>query len=328
MFKFYRVKGVNLNPSSFCGQEPSYTNVYLKYAGTRELVVEEKDIEALSVGDEVLWISLDTYRKASSILGGRGIYEAHEGATITACRGAWLITGEVIDVEPPIGVPKGRRYVIVNTELGKEIGLEPFIVEKDFVFRYIKGEDIEPGRVARKRLALFAYSRSGAPLSEEELKNTLLWKNYLSNEKVQKLIASSSRYMKKNWWHIERMSIRALSKIKVVWRDVAKKFIPAVDIDGTIPDYTVNYVVVNEVDEAYYLTALLLSPQINAVVEELSPWIGHVQPRFIRYFRIPPYNPANTIHRNLAEIGKKIQEKGFTNNDIEIIEELVNKLYK
>jgi hypothetical protein len=85
---------------------------------------------------------------------------------------------------------------------------------------------------------------------------------------------------------------------------------------------------VNSFEEACYLVAVLLAPQINAVVEELSPWVGHVQPRFIKYFKIPKYNPRNEVHGRLAEIGKAIYNGGEdTLKDVlKEIEELVEKL--
>jgi len=105
------------------------------------------------------------------------------------------------------------------------------------------------------------------------------------------------------------MRREALARYKVVWRDVAKRFISAVVSDGAVPDYTVNYVVVDNIEEAYYLLAALLLLQINAVVEELSPWVGHVQPRFLRYFRIPKFDSKNPVYRSLTEIGKSICER-------------------
>jgi hypothetical protein len=73
--------------------------------------------------------------------------------------------------------------------------------------------------------------------------------------------------------------------------------------------------------------AVLLAPQINAVVRELSPWIGHVQPRFIKYFKIPKYDPKNDIHKQLVEIGKEIYNRGdVTEEERKKIEELVKKL--
>jgi hypothetical protein len=62
--------------------------------------------------------------------------------------------------------------------------------------------------------------------------------------------------------------------------------------------------------EKVYLVTVLLAPQINAVVRELSPWIGHVQPRFIKYFKLPKYNSDNIVHRHLIEIGRFIHNEG------------------
>ena len=44
-----------------------------------------------------------------------------------------------------------------------------------------------------------------------------------------------------------------------------------------------------------------------------------MQPRFIKYFKIPKYTPKNEIHRRLAEIGKAVHSEG---------EELLKKMLK
>jgi len=278
---------------------------------------------------ETLWLSRKTYEYAKDILGPKEVfYIAHEGVTFTASEGAWLVEGEPKPVKCPPGVE--GECAIVQTVLGRRLGLKPFIIEKGFIFKGFKGEDISYGQIRSYRYFIAAYrvvDGGVRPLTEHELKNTLLWKNYLSLENVIKKLSGVSKFFNRKPWHLERFRSEALSKYKVVWRDVAKEFIPAIVDDGTIPDYTVNYVVTSSLEESCYLLAVLLAPQINAVVRELSPWIGHVQPRFIRYFKIPRYNPYNSVHRKLAEIGKQIHSnKRVAQDMISEIEKLVEKL--
>ena len=329
-FKLYKLTGMELNPERFGNREPLYQDV-LKLLRNGDVKVEVKDMVSVNVSGETLWISKNTYEKARGILGGGSSYEAHEGVTLTSARGAWWIIGKPEPVEPPIGAAKNKEYVRVETKLSRELGLEPFIVEKDFVFKGFKGEDIEVGRINisnKDRYFLLAYKRDGTPLKPEELQNTFLWKNYLSNREVQNRLGASSSFLRNKFWHVERMNERALAKYKVVWRDVADEFIPAVclDCNDLIPDYTVNYVAVNSAEEAFYLMAILLSPQINAVVRELSPWIGHVQPRFLRYFKIPRYSSKNDAHRRLMEIGREISQGENLKNYLGEIEKLVERI--
>jgi len=325
LFTYVKLKGSKLSPESLSGREPSIAEV-LRRLSSGEVSIDAQPFVSVILADGAHWLSGRTYTYARRIL-GTSSYEAREGVTFTASRGAWLVEGEPKPVEPPVGAPKAERYVLVETQHSRRLGLGGFVVEERFVFRGFKGEDVEIGRVSGYRYFLAAYKRNGTPLTEPELRNTLLWRNYLGRDEVIKALGGVSKFLKKELWHLERIGEHAVRKYKVVWRDVARRFIPAVELTGAIPDYTVNYVTVDSPEEAYYLLAVLLTPQINAVVEELSPWVGHVQPRFIKYFRIPRYNPGRDVHRQLADIGRSVHSKGgVSEEDLRKIEELVERL--
>jgi len=320
-FTYIKIKGLQLSPERFGDREPRIEEVVDKVIADKELMVAVKFI------DGVHWLRKGTYNIARKVL-GTSAYEAREGVTFTSARGAWLIVGEPKPVEPPVGAPRNEKYVTVETELSRAVGLPPMVIEERFVFRGFKGEDVDVGKVTRYRYFIAAYKRNGIQLSAEELKQTMLWKNYLSKPEVTKVLGDVSKFLRGELWHLERMVGKALSHYKVVWRDVAKRFVPAIETSGAVPDYTVNYVPVNRFEEACYLVAVLLAPQINAVVEELTPWVGHVQPRFIKYFKIRKYDAQNEVHRKLAEIGKAIYSEGEATmkNVLKEIEELVEKL--
>jgi len=320
-FTYMKIRGPQLSPERFENREPRIEEVI------DSVVVDEELMVAVEFFDGVHWLRKGTYNIARKVL-GTSAYEAHEGVTFTSAKGAWLIVGEPKPVEPPVGAPRNEKYVVVETELSRAVGLPPMVIEERFVFRGFKGEDVDVGKVTRYRYFIAAYKRNGIPLSAEELEQTMLWKNYLSKPKVVEVLGGVSKFLRNELWHLERMGGEALSRYKVVWRDVAKRFIPAIEMSGAVPDYTVNYVPVNSFEEACYLVAVLLAPQINAVVEELSPWVGHVQPRFIKYFKIPKYNPRNEVHRRLAEIGKAIYNGGedALKDVLKEIEELVERL--
>ena len=285
--------------------------------------VRRVDMVVANLGGRTYWLSKEAYEAAKNLLGASA-YRGHAGAGFGTARGVWLVEGEPKPAEPPPGAPRGRRYVLVETRWGRENGLGPFMVEEDFVFRGFLGRDVEVGRVARYRYFLAPYRRDGTPLTREELMETQLWRSYLSNEEVQKALKSSAKYGKREWWHIERMRPRAAARYKVAWRDVADRFIPAVEATGAVPAHTAHYAAVESLEEAYYLLAYLLAPQINAVVREISPWVGHVEPGFLSYFNIPKYRPHCPAHRRLADIGREVSERG---TDAETEEE-IGKLVK
>ena len=287
--------------------------------------VRRTDVVAVALGGRTYWLSRDAYEAAGGLLGASA-YRGRVGASFGAARGVWLVEGAPQPAEPPPGAPRGRRYVLVETRWGRESGLGPFPVEEEFVFRGFFGRDIEVGRVASYRYFLAPYRRDGAPLSPEELRKTLLWRSYLGREEVQKALKGSASYGKKVWWHIERMGPRAVARLKVAWRDVADRFVPAVEASGAVPAHSAHYVVVESLDEAHYLLAFLLAPQINAVIREISPWVGHVEPGFLSYFNIPKYRPGCDVHRRLAELGREISKRRLDAGAEEEIGRLVREM--
>jgi hypothetical protein len=275
--------------------------------------LRRRDAVAASLGGRVYWLSKDIYDVAKNLL-GVSAYRGYEGASFGVAGGVWLVEGEP--------EPAGPGRVLVETRWGRENG--PFEVEEDFVFRGFFGRDIEVGRVVRHRYFLAPYRRDGTPLTLPELRRTLLWRNYLSS--VQRALQRSSRHGKREWWHIERMRPEAVGRFKVVWRDVADRFVPAVEPTGAVPEHSAHYVVVDTLEETYYLLAVLLAPQINAVVKEISAWVGHVEPSFITYFDIPKYNPACGTHRRLALIGEEVHRGGIDDETVKRVQTLAKGL--
>lgn len=330
LFRYVRLEGRRLSPEGFGGREPRYEEVYKLYlsSGFR---VDSRDYVAIELGSgasrEVLWLSRGTYERSRGVLGPtRTYYVGHEGVTLTSARGAWLVINEPKPTSCPPGF-SGECF-LVETRLSRSLGLGPFVIEGNYLFKAVKGSFIEVGYVSKYMYVIIPYDRVRRRfLSEGELRGTLLYRNYLSRGEVVEVLRSVSKHLRREWWYVERMRGEVFSKYKVMWRDVAKEFKVAVDTEGAIPDYTVNYVVVSSEEEANYLMTTLLSPQINEVVKELSPWVGHVQPRFLRYFKIPKYNPQNPIHKALANKGREIRsKKKLSKEDLKEIEELINKL--
>lgn len=286
--------------------------------------VRRTDVVAAVLGGRTYWLSKEAYEAAKDLF-GTSAYRGHAGAGFGTARGVWLVEGSPTPAEPPPGAPRGRRYVQVQTKWGRENGLGPITVEEDFVFRGFLGRDVEIGRIVNYRHFLAPYRKDGTPLSPEELQKTWLWRSYLSNEAVQQALKGSASYGKRGWWHIERMGPRAVAKLKVAWRDVADRFVPAVEATGAVPAHTAHYVVAESHEEAYYLLAFLLAPQINAVIKEISPWVGHVEPGFLSYFRIPKYRPDCPAHRRLADLGREVSKMGADAEAEEKIEKLIEE---
>jgi len=85
-----------------------------------------------------------------------------------------------------------------------------------------------------------------------------------------------------------------------------------VTINGFIADTKIYYFETANLDEAFYLTAILNAPEINALIKPMQSR-GQWGPRDIHKkvleLPIPQFDPKNQTHLHLAELGKSCNEK-------------------
>jgi hypothetical protein len=118
-----------------------------------------------------------------------------------------------------------------------------------------------------------------------------------------------------------------LAPWKVVWPEVGSTVRAAVvgPVAGrpTIPDHTIILVPLQEEDEAPFVCAILNAPTSRALVTAYV--VGHPSPHVLEHVRVPRYDPANELHREIAELGRLANETGSA--DEAALERLVSKLW-
>lgn len=131
----------------------------------------------------------------------------------------------------------------------------------------------------------------------------------------------------------------AISKYKVIWKDISGKISAKGEFGGAvvaelindkylgniqpIPDVTLMFIPSNNEQEAHYLCAILNSSLTQLIVTSYS--VLHVSTHVVKYMGIKKFNPKNKLHLKLSELSKKAHElakKYYEQNDLVAWEEL------
>jgi hypothetical protein len=146
----------------------------------------------------------------------------------------------------------------------------------------------------------------------------------------------------------------ALSKYKVIWKDISGRISAKGEFGGAvvaelvndkylgriqpIPDVTLMFIPSNNEEEAHYLCSILNSSLTQLIVTGYS--VLHVSTHVVKYLGIKKFNPKDELHLKLSELSKKAHElakKYYEQNDLvaqaelkkveEEIDKTVAKLY-
>ena len=115
---------------------------------------------------------------------------------------------------------------------------------------------------------------------------------------------------------------------KVVWREQASSMTAAVcgPFNGRpiIPDHKLMSVPVETDTEADFLCAVLNSQPVAAIVAGYTGSVS-ISTHVLEHVRIPRYDQANELHREIAEVGRLAREAGTA--DEAALERLVSRLW-
>jgi hypothetical protein len=155
LFKYFKFSGLRLSPENLSNREPTITDI-LEFWRNNKLNIDKILYVSVSVANETLWLSKETYDIAKSVFGDGNVYgnKAREGASFDVARGAWRI----VDAPKPVKSPPGieDKCVLVETILSRSLGLEPFIVAKPSLA-------ISPG-IFIPALSMASFPSSNSPL--------------------------------------------------------------------------------------------------------------------------------------------------------------------
>jgi len=247
-------------------------------------------------------------------------------------------------IHPKLGIDPKAPKVKTSEDLDekepwKGIRLEGQ-VEEDFIYVTVLGGDIVPFRCIRLRPVVLPVLVEGNAY-KLYMPDELRYKGYKHAaewfENVQRLwTEKATEKSKKNFPRfIDRINYQGLLTVQdpakefVVLYNVAgknlascvinKKELPKIPVGGVqiapkgfIAEWTTMFYETKDVNEAYYLTAVLNSDVVNEAIKPLQTkgLFGerHIARRPLM-LPIPKFDQQNTIHGELANLGKRCSEK-------------------
>jgi len=251
----------------------------------------------------------------------------YQGATIVP-QSCWFV--DVVDASNPnFVIVQSSKRAIVRGKVKEEIG--PLPVEREFIYGVLTSAEVMPFchlppnvavlpirpvgngyEIIRREVALrMGYPHLAKWLEEAEK----VW-NRVRGEKREDL------YEWLNYQHkLSRQNPNA--KYKVVYLTSGTHLTACLLIDEEIAvhslslrrviiGHTLYFYQTNNVDEAYYLVAILNSQVLDSLVKPLQPKGEFGERHFTKKpleFPIPKFDPNNPIHRRLGELGKKASEE-------------------
>jgi len=250
-----------------------------------------------------------------------------QGATIVP-QACWFV--EVVDVQPEFVVVHTSKRVEVRGKVERKMPLLP--VEKEFVYGVLTSAEVMPFCHLPPSLAVLPVLPTGSGYSivrREEAQRrgyTKLAKWLEEAEKVWSEIRGGkagrmSIYERLDYQRgLTAQSPRA--KFKVVYLrsgtnlaativDIEKSLRENPLLNGVIIESTLYHYETNDINEAYYLVAILNSSVLDQLIKPMQSR-GEFGERDIHKkpleFPIPKYDPNNEIHKRLSELGKKASE--------------------
>jgi len=171
-----------------------------------------------------------------------------------------------------------------------------YLIESQFIYKSLKGEDIDRWLVRRIRYTPLAYTEQG--FIGKNIYHTKLYKNYLNlSDVLTRLKECPSLYnisSELDYFKVMRAKNCLKYKIKVVWKDIANEFRAVVIENLIVVDDKTDYVGVNNPDEAHYICSILNSKLVNYCIGTIVP--KELRPRVFRRLSIPKYDQNNPIH--------------------------------
>ncbi|MEM5810269.1 MAG: hypothetical protein QW156_05255 [Candidatus Aenigmatarchaeota archaeon] len=240
--------------------------------------------------------------------------------------------------------------IIQNIEKAQKIkvSVKENKIEKQLLHPIIKGKDIDKYYVCYDVYGIcpYEFEPKFKILDESKLKikypftfqylNNL--KEVISKRWEQKLVTKSGKYP---FYFLFRFNEDVTKKYKVVWQDIADRIYAAVSTPVSdsylgqtipVPDDTVDYITVENLDEAHYICAILNSSIVNFIIQSYHHL--HFRPQVLQRLNIKKFNLKNNVHKMLSELSKKAHELAKkcheTNNpkfqkELEKIEEEIDK---
>jgi len=281
-------------------------------------------------------ITEKAYEAIKKVTGKSPWYEAHAGVYTSLNNVYWIKVlekrsdGYLITNEPVPGQKKTVRQVTVE-------------VEDDVIYPLIRGRDVKRYYVVGEfgNIIITHESTTGEPLQESKMKIEYpkLY-SYLKNFKAELEKRTIKPFLGKKhktpFYRLDNIGRYTFAPYKVVWKRIAGaitgkavSFAAAV-VKGAeegkpiIPDDSLIMIDFNELEEAYYVSAVLNSSIIRLIIASYTYELRQ-ETHITRYVRIPKFNTSNTLHQNLSTLSSKahlLASRYYGEGDMKAYEEL------
>lgn len=230
----------------------------------------------------------------------------------------------VVVTEPettPLGVPQGRmaiqsRRTSLDKHPWRDLPLHEGVVESMFVRPAYLGESIGPFRVLSADQAVIPYdgTRLLNGMDERIDRYPGLARWWTGAEAIWNANRSSEkRTLADQLDYIGQLRAQfPITPLRVVYTKAGNHLAAAAVEDAVgVIDHSLYWAPASTLDEAHYLVALLNTPALGDLIRPFQS-VGAFGPRhFDKYVwqaPIPVFDPANHLHRRLAELGVRATE--------------------
>jgi hypothetical protein len=281
-------------------------------------------------------ITEKAYEAIKKVTGKSPWYEAHAGVYTSLNNVYWIKVlekrsdGCLITNEPVPGQKKTVRQVTVE-------------VEDDVIYPLIRGRDVKRYYVVGEfgNIIITHDSTTGEPLQESKMKIEYpkLY-SYLKNFKAELEKRTIKPFLGKKhktpFYRLDNIGRYTFAPYKVVWKRIAGaitgkavSFAAAV-VKGAeegkpiIPDDSLIMIDFNELEEAYYVSAVLNSSIIRLIIASYTYELRQ-ETHITRYVRIPKFDTSNSLHRNISAFSSKahlLASRYYGEGDMKAYEEL------
>ncbi|MDR0921643.1 MAG: SAM-dependent methyltransferase [Lactobacillales bacterium] len=259
--------------------------------------------------------------KNSKNIVGKNSYRARAGVC-TWLNGAYWVSknsqsGEMTSVEN------------LGNSGKKKVQISQVNVKSDLVFDLLQARNIENFYQPKNSIGIITPQQSNnlaKPIKEDELEDIspeLL--EYFLGLKTDLLGRSGYKKFLKGQPFYSLYNIGEYTKapVKLGWKFIGKEFrtfiIP--NAERILPDLNVMYIPFENIDEAYYVMAILNSSLVSQYIETSSNWT--MSAGVIKNINIKKFNPRNSLHEDLSSGQKLLIE----NNEKFNAELLVNSIW-
>jgi type I restriction-modification system DNA methylase subunit len=275
--------------------------------------------------------ALDGFEKIS----GDGYYEGHAGIFLAGGTGLFYVD-----------VLNEQTCKVRNTNSGRtEWGQITAPVDKDLVYPGTNGHDVSRWEYDVPDTLIVPHDpQTGKAYSQSDLQ-TKFWDtyNFLHNDSLKKKVGDRKLYGTKlkdrqeEEHYLHAVGARMFEKYKTVYKDISggtyvdvqaatvgpKKFLG--EEKPVMFSHTLMHVPSSSKEEAYYLSALLNSSPVRAMMRAHS--VLHANPRAIEEMAMPEFDDSTDAHKSLADLSEEAHRVADRSDIEEEIDEHVAELF-